>query len=139
MDSDQTLEEAFPVIDPGLKPLGSRVLVQIRMPRAKTKSGIILQRETQETEQWNTQVAKVIEVGPLAFKNRNTMEMWPEGQWCGVGDFVRVPKYGGDRWQVDKYDEKGTKLDEAALFVIFNDHDLVGKLTTDPLAVKAFI
>lgn len=75
-------------------------------------------------------------VGPLAFKNRNTMELWPEGSWCTDGDFVRVPKYGGDRWEVplDK-DPNGEK----ALFVIFNDLDIIGKVTGDPLQIKAFI
>jgi hypothetical protein len=72
-------------------------------------------------------------VGSLAFKNRNTMESWPEGSWCAPGDFVRVPRYGGDRWTVKTSD------DEEAVLVIFNDLDLVGKVTGDPLAIKAFL
>ena len=127
------LDEAFPGVDPGLIPLGSRILVQIRSPKTKSKGGIILQPDTQETELWNTQVAKVIALGPLAFKNRNTQESWPEGAWCGVGDFVRVAKYGGDRWQVPLPDGG------FALFVVFNDLDLIGLITGDPLAMKAFI
>jgi co-chaperonin GroES (HSP10) len=92
-----------------------------------------LSSETQDTEKWNTQVAKVISVGPLAFKNRNTQEAWPEGDWCKAGDFVRVPKYGGDRWEVP------ITRDNSAMFVIFNDLDIIGQVTGDPLAVKAFI
>ena len=72
-------------------------------------------------------------VGALAFKNRNTMESWPEGSWCKPGDYVRVPKYGGDRWEVPM--ESG----ESALFVIFNDLDIIGQVTGDPLAIRAFI
>lgn len=130
---ERMIEEAFPEADPGVKPFGSRVLVQIRNPMNKTAGGIILHSETQETEKWNTQSAKVIAMGPLAFKNRNTMEAWPEGDWCEPGQFVRVPKYGGDRWEV-KLGDKG-----AALYVIFNDLDIIGLVTGDPLQMKAFI
>lgn len=127
------LDEAFPPCDAGVKPFGSRVLCQIRTPKTKTKGGIILTSDVRETEHYNTQVAKVVDMGSLAFKNRNTMESWPEGSWCEVGDFVRVPRYGGDRWSVK------TEDGEEAIVVIFNDLDLVGKVTGDPLAVKAFL
>ncbi|MEN9936044.1 MAG: Chaperonin 10 Kd subunit [Chloroflexota bacterium] len=126
-------EDAFPVMDPGVQPFGSRVLLQIRRAKTKTKGGIFLAGETRDTEMWNTQVAKVIAMGPLAFHNRNTMEPWPEGAWVHVGDYVRAPKYGGDRWSVR------TEDGEEILFVIFNDLDLLGKITGDPLAVKAFL
>ena len=128
-----SLDEAFPRCDAGVKPFGSRVLCQIRTPKTKTKGGIILSNDIRETEHYNTQVAKVIDIGSLAFKNRNTMESWPEGSWCEVGDFVRGPRYGGDRWSVK------TEDGEEAIVVIFNDLDLVGKVTGDPLAVKAFL
>ena len=133
MTSEDALAEAFPAVDAGVQPFGSRVLVQIRTPRKVTRGGIILSSETQDTEKWNTQVAKVVSVGPLAFKNRNTQEAWPEGDWCKAGDFVRVPKYGGDRWEVP------ITRDNSAMFVIFNDLDIIGQVTGDPLAVKAFI
>ncbi len=128
-----SVDEAFPACDPGVTPFGSRVLVQIRTPKKKTAGGIMLVGETRETEHYNTQVAKVLTVGSLAFKNRNTMESWPEGSWCAPGDFVRVPRYGGDRWTVKTPDG------DEAIVVIFNDLDLVGKVTGDPLAIKAFL
>jgi co-chaperonin GroES (HSP10) len=133
MSSEQTLEEAFPKADPGVTPFGSFVLIQIRNAVTKTKSGIELVSDTRETEKWNTQIGRVISVGPLAFKNRNTMESWPEGSWCETGDYVRVAKYGGDRWEVP------VNKETAALFVIFKDTDLIGKVTSDPLAIRAFI
>jgi len=133
MTSEDALAEAFPDVAPGVQPFGSRVLVQIRTPRKVTRGGIILSSETQDTERWNTQIAKVVSVGPLAFKNRDTQQSWPEGAWCTVGDFVRVPKYGGDRWEVP------ITRDNSAMFVIFNDLDIIGQVTGDPLAVKAFI
>jgi len=127
------LEEAFPDVDPGVRPFGSRVLVQIRNPRKKSKGGIVLHSETKDTEKWNTQAAKVISMGPLAFRNRNTGDPWPEGEWCKPGEFVRVGKYGGDRWEVDLGES------DVALFVIFNDLDIIGLVTGDPLNMKAFI
>jgi co-chaperonin GroES (HSP10) len=128
------VDEAFPKCDPGVHPFGSRVLVQVRTPKNKTKGGIILTSDTRETDAWNTQVAKVIDTGALAFRNRSTAEPWPEGDWCKPGDFVRVPKYGGDRWTVKTVDGEGE-----CMFVIFNDLDIIGAVTGDPLAVKAFI
>lgn len=128
-----SLDDAFPACDPGVHPFGSRVLVQIRTPKKKTKGGILLVEDARETEIYNTQVAKVLAVGSLAFRNRNTMEPWPEGSWCEPGDFVRVPRYGGDRWTVK------TESGEDALVVIFNDLDLVGRVTGDPTAIKAFL
>ena len=130
----ENLDEAFPAADPGVAPFGSRVLVQIRTPKKKTKGGIILTSDVRETEHYNTQIAKVIAVGSLAFKNRNTMEPWPEGSWCDVGEYVRVPRYGGDRWSVKTADGE-----DEAIVVIFNDLDLVGKVTGDPMAIKSFL
>lgn len=131
--SEQTLNDAFPKADPGVIPFGNLVLVQIRSPKKKSAGGIILHTETTDTEKWNTQVGKIIHVGPVAFKNRSTMEPWPEGAWCNEGDFVRVAKYGGDRWEVPISDT------ETAMFVIFKDTELIGKVTGDPLAIRAFI
>jgi len=128
------LTEAFPEVDPGALPFGSRVLVQFRTPKTKTSGGIILTSDTVETEKWNTQVAKVIAVGPLAFKSRDKQTDWPEGAWARPGDFVRVSKYGGDRWEVPVGSGK-----EQAVFSIFNDLDLIAKVTNDPLTMKAFI
>jgi|TARA_B100000780_G_scaffold276152_1_gene244188 co-chaperonin GroES (HSP10) len=133
---EDAIAEAFPEVCSGIQPFGSRVLVQIRTAKNKTAGGILLTTDTTDTEKWNTQVAKVVTVGPLAFKNRNTMESWPEGNWCKEGEFVRVAKYGGDRWEVPIPDATNG---EAAMFVIFNDLDILGSVIGDPLKVKAFI
>jgi co-chaperonin GroES (HSP10) len=129
---------AFPTVDPGAKPLGARILVQLRRTKKKTTTGgIILVEETKETEKWQNMVAKVIEIGPLAFKNRDTMASWPEGSWCAVGDYIRVPKWGGDRWEVQVPEED--ELEDKALFMILNDHEIIAKVTGDPLAMKAYL
>ena len=127
------VQEAFPVVDPGALPLGARVLVQLRNTKTKTASGIILPQETRDTERAQNPVGKVISVGPLAFKKRDTMEPWPEGSWCEVGDYLRVPKWTGDRWEVRVAD------DESIEFMIMNDHEVIAKITGNPLQTKAFI
>ena len=128
------IQEAFPEIDPGAKPLGARILVQMRLPKKKmTSSGIYLPEETRDTERAQNPVGKVIAVGPLAFKNRDTMESWGEGTWCEIGDYVRVPRWTGDRWEVAV--DENTNVE----FFIMNDHEVIAKLTGNPLEVKAFI
>ena len=135
---DAEMAWAFPSVDPGAKPLGGRILVQLRRAKRKaTKAGIILVSETKETEKWQNMGAKVIEIGPLAFRKRDTMEPWPEGSWCQPGDFIRVPKWGGDRWEVKVPGEDD--LEDPALFMILNDHEVIAKVTGNPLEMKAFL
>jgi hypothetical protein len=50
------------------------------------------------------------------------------------GDFVRVPRWNGDRFEIEAPDGKGL-----VTFVIFNDHEVFARVTTDPLKVKAFL
>jgi len=128
---------AFPEVDPQAKPLGARILVQLKRTKKTTASGIILHQETKETEKWQNMVAKVLIIGPLAFKNRDTMQPWPEGSWCEVGDYVRVPKWGGDRWEVPVPNESPNE--EQALFMILNDHEVIATVTGDPLQMKAYL
>ena len=136
--NDAEIAWAFPSVEPGAKPLGGRILVQLRRTKKKTTgSGIILVEETKEAEKWNNMVAKVVEVGPLAFKNRDTMQGWPEGSWCVAGDYIRVPKWGGDRWEVKVPGED--HLEDPALFMILNDHEIIAKVTCSPLEMRSFI
>lgn len=132
-EMDETLDSAFPAVDPGQMPLGGRVLVQLKSAINKTKSGIVLVEETKETVKWNTQVAKVIAMGPIAFRNRETNVEWPEGTWVKPGDFVRVPRWNGDRFEVADSDGR------PVTFAIFNDHEMISRVTGDPLKVKAFV
>ncbi len=145
----RSLEEAFPAVDPGVEPYGSLVLIQIRQPMSTTAGGIILTDDNQRTEHDNTQVAVVRALGPIAFHNRTEMKPWPEGAWCRVGDFVRVPKYQGDRFSVQfpvtervrdpetGKDEPVTTIHEC-VFVLFKDLSLLGRYTADPLEVRSF-
>jgi co-chaperonin GroES (HSP10) len=122
-----SLEQAFPHAEPNLLPFGTDVLVQIRTPRRFTKGGIYVPDEGRETDLWNMQVAKVIALGAVAFCNRETLHPWPEGAWCKPGHYVRVPKYGGDRWWVDVPGSEDGK----ALFVLFDDLVMKGRIPDD--------
>lgn len=127
---------AFPDVAPGMDPFGGRVIVQLR--RIKTKSGsIILVEESKENEKWNNMVGKVVSIGPLAFKNRDTMQPWPEGTWAQVGDYVRVPRWGGDRWEMS--DPACKDGEDPVLFMTLNDHELISKITSNPLKFKTFV
>lgn len=134
LEAEGTLEEYFPEgVDPGFTPFGSRVVVQLRRVKSTTKSGIILTSSTKETEAWNTQVARLVKLGPLAFRKRDSGEAWPEGVWAAVGDYVRVPRWGGDRWSV----KAGDGVEVA--FLTLNDHELIGRVDGDPLKVRAYV
>ena len=131
------LKWAFPDVSPGQAPYGGRVVVQLRRIKKTTASKIILVAETKETEKWQNMIGRVVAIGPLAFKNRDTMQPWPEGSWANVGDYVRVPKWGGDRWEREVPNEEGNE--DPVLFMTLNDHELIAKVTDDPLSFKAYV
>lgn len=135
--SQEDLDWAFPDVGPGQMPFGGRVIVQLRRTKNTTASKIILVSETKENEKWQNMIGKVVCLGELAFKNRDTGASWIEGTWAKVGDYVRVPKWGGDRWERMVVSEDGTK--EPVLFMTLNDHELIAKITDDPLSFKAFV
>jgi co-chaperonin GroES (HSP10) len=128
---DKALKERFPETDPDVEPLGWNVLVQIMLPKEMTDGGVWIPEDTQDANADTTQVAKVIAAGPLAFKSRNNGAQWPEGSWVSTGDFVRVPRYGGDRFKV----KSGTKNVQ---FAFVRDLDLIARLTGDPTKVISY-
>lgn len=130
------LVAAFPDVDCGHAPLTQHIVVQLRTPKKMSAGGIVLPDEVRETEKWNTQTAKVVAVGPLAFKDRDTLKPWPEGPGFAVGDFVRVPLHGGDKWAVNI---PGAQVDDHALFLCLRDTDVICKVTGDPLAIIAVV
>ena len=138
MPDPQEMAWAFPDVEPGMDPFGGRVIVQLRRVKKKaTNAGIILVEETKESEKWNNMIGKVVSMGPLAFKNRDTMQSWPEGTWAKVGDFVRVPKWGGDRWEIKVPGDDD--IEDPVLFMTLNDHELIAKVTGNPLSFKAYV
>ena len=131
--NDADVREAFPDVDPCFRPFGGRIVVQMRLPKKKLSSGIILPEDSRDTERAQTPIGVIRSMGPLAFKNRDTLENWGEGVWAQVGDFVRVPRWTGDRF------EKKLDDDTVVEFFIMNDHELIGAVEGNPLEVKAYV
>jgi co-chaperonin GroES (HSP10) len=132
----RTEAECFPDIDPGIDVAGDRVLVQLRREKTTSKGGIILVDETRATLRFNETVAKVRQIGSLAYKSPDTLEPWPEGPWCKEGDLVRTIKYGGDRFVVNPEDE-GSPV----VFITIQAREIISKIRSFDHAqrMKAFV
>jgi len=129
-------EECFPHIDTGIEVAGDRVLVQLRREKSTSKGGIILVDETRQTLRFNETVAKVIQIGPLAYKSPEDLSPWPEGNWCNVGDLVRTIKYGGDRFVVQP-DDEGSPV----VFITLQAREIISRIKNFEYAqkMKAFV
>ena len=132
----RTEAECFPVVDPSVEVLGDRVLVQLRREKTTSKGGIFLVDETRQTLRFNETVAKVCQIGPLAYKSPDTLEPWIEGPWCKEGDLVRTIKYGGDRFVVQP-DDGGAPV----VFITLQAREIISKIKTFEAAqkMKAFV
>ena len=129
-------EECFPNIETGIEVAGDRVLVQLRREKSTSKGGIILVDETKQTLRFNETVAKVIQIGPLAYKSPEDLTPWPEGNWCNVGDLVRTIKYGGDRFVVQP-DDEGSPV----VFITLQAREIISRIKSFEYAqkMKAFV
>ena len=132
----RTEAECFPDLDPGIDVAGDRVLVQLRREKTTSKGGIILVDETKATLRFNETVAKVKQIGSLAYKSPDTLEPWPEGPWCNVGDLLRTIKYGGDRFVVNP-DDGGAPV----VFITIQAREIISKIRSFEHAqrMKAFV
>jgi co-chaperonin GroES (HSP10) len=128
--------ECFPLVDPGVDIAGDRVLVQLRREKTTSKGGIILVDETKQTVRFNETVAKVIQVGPLAYRNLEDLSPWIEGPWCKEGDLVRTIKYGGDRFVVQP-DDGGAPV----VFITLQAREIISRIRSFEYAqrMKAFV
>jgi co-chaperonin GroES (HSP10) len=128
--------ECFPEIDHGIEVAGDRVLVQLRREKSTSKGGIILVDETKQTLRFNETVAKVRQIGPLAYKSPDNLEPWIEGPWCKEGDLVRTIKYGGDRFIVNP-DDDGSPV----VFITIQAREVISRIKSFEAAqkMKAFV
>jgi co-chaperonin GroES (HSP10) len=132
----ESLEEAVPACDSGVIPLGARILLQLKSVKKASKGGILLVKETRETESAQSMIAKVIAVGPLAFKNRETAAEWSEGVWCKEGDYCRVPRWSGDRFVVPH----PTDSEDEISFQVMNDFELFARVDPEKvLNMRQFV
>lgn len=118
MNKDEYTKKHFPEVQSGARPVGNQIMVQLRTVPKKVGS-IVLVEETKNFNQGNTQVARVVAVGQIAFRDRSSGDTWKEGAWAEVGDIVLAPRYGGFRFEVPI-----DGSDDVAVFSIFNDYDV---------------
>ena len=92
--------------------------------------------ETQQTLRFNETVARVIQVGQLAYKNLEDLSPWIEGPWCKEGDLVRTIKYGGDRFVIQP-DDDGAPV----VFITIQAREVISKIKSFEHAqkMKAFV
>lgn len=126
-------DAAFPDVDPGIRVYAGNVLLQIPLAPAKVGS-IHMVDDSRDLTMARTQVGLVRSLGPLAFHNQQTLEMWPSGEWFGVGDFVRFPLFGGDRWYADI-----PGSNDKIMWVLLRDVHAFGTVVRDPLTIKAYL
>lgn len=134
---DETIDGCFPDVNPGVRPYGSRVLVQLKLAATKTEGGLVIGDEASATESDNTKVARVHSIGAVAFRNRETLQPWPEGDWAKPGDFVRIPLHTNTQnaWSVPAI-VGGEKV--RVNFALVDDLQLLGE-QPDPFYIKAWL
>ena len=113
---EQYVEKHFPEVECGSIPCGPKIIVQLRTVAKQSKGGIVLVSETKEFNQGNTQLARLVKTGGIAFCDRTSGQEWKEGAWAKVGDLVLIPRWGGFRFEVPI---PGTE--DKAIFAVLDD------------------
>ena len=101
-------------------PSGWRLLVLPFSPREKTKGGILIAQESLDKLRIATNCGYVLEMGPLAYHDR---EKFPTGPWCKKGDWVIFARYAGSRLPIEGGEVR-----------ILNDDEVLGTIE-DPESV----
>ena len=101
-------------------PSGWRLLVLPFSPREKTKGGILIAQESLDKLRVATNCGYVLEMGPLAYHDR---EKFPTGPWCKKGDWVIFARYAGSRLPIEGGEVR-----------ILNDDEVLGTIK-DPESV----
>ena len=94
--NDEWIDIEDEVSDPTTLPEmpGFHVLVRPASVKNKTKGGIFIPDSTKDDMSYLTTVGRVIALGDLAYKD---LEKFPNGDWCGVGDYVCYGKHAGTK------------------------------------------
>ena len=87
-----------PLLERMPSPTGWRILVLPYRGKAKTSGGVWLPDQAVTQNEISTQVGYVLKVGPLAYEDRSK---FPEGGWCGEGDWVIFARYAGSRFKIE--------------------------------------
>jgi co-chaperonin GroES (HSP10) len=119
MNRDEYINKHFPQVESGAAVCGNQILVQLRTVSKVSRGGIVLAQDTQDFNQGNTRVARIVQLGQIAFKSRESGQDWKEGAWAKIGDVVIMPAWGGFRFEVPVPDSQDT-----AIFATYNDYDV---------------
>jgi co-chaperonin GroES (HSP10) len=94
--NDEWIDIEDEVSDPTTLPEmpGFHVLVRPASIKNKTKGGIFIPDSTKDDMSYLTTVGRVIALGDLAYKD---LDKFPNGDWCGVGDYVCYGKHAGTK------------------------------------------
>jgi len=101
-------------------PSGWRLLVLPFSPREKTKGGILIAQESLDKLRIATNCGYVLEMGPLAYHDK---EKFPTGPWCKTGQWVIFARYAGSRLPIEGGEVR-----------ILNDDEVLGTIE-DPESV----
>ncbi len=93
----EELAQLFPLAAVPYRPTGRFVVIQDRLPRTKTRGGLITSDITRDEDMLRMNIGRVAAIGPRAFTDPITGEALPPE--FAVGDYVRVPRYTQDRPQ----------------------------------------
>ena len=91
------------------RPTGYRILILPFSPKAVTKGGIHIAKQTVDKERLATVVGYVVATGPDAYSDPHK---FPEGAWCKEGDWVIFGRYAGARFQIEGGDMRLLNDDE---------------------------
>lgn len=80
------------------EPTGYRIMILPFKIKEKTKGGIVIADSAREREQVATVVGLVLKLGPDAYKD---YDKYPNGSWCGEGDWVVFGRYAGARIPIE--------------------------------------
>ena len=101
-------------------PLNWKVLIQPHQVQMKTKGGLHLPSVSKDNEEYLTAHGRVVSMGELAFRDRDTGEKWKMSTTPVVGNRVTYGKYAGQKVSVN-----------GVRFLLLNDDELTSILPDD--------
>ena len=102
-------------------PIGYRMLIRPFAGDAKTKGGIILSEQTQDTIAMTTVIGIVVKMGDLCYLDK---DKFPTGAWCKEGQFVMYGRYAGSRFKT-KYGEHRILNDDEIIGIVKRPQDIL--------------
>jgi co-chaperonin GroES (HSP10) len=127
--SEDTSKNKIPTDTNGIKeyleslpePIGYRMLIRPYAGESKTKGGLILSENTQDTIAMTTVIGIVVKMGDLCYLDK---EKFPTGPWCKEGQFVMYGRYAGSRFKT-KYGEHRILNDDEIIGLVKRPQDIL--------------